>query len=149
MSETSKLKRVQHLLNAAPWQTRHPEFGLILRSFNLLRNSCYTSLLDERLIDHLERVLIVRDLLLTVAATTSDFAQTAEEHAAAGLGLAEHVFTAGNKGVRLLLGLLRGHIAALDRRVLVTLVGDCAICGLAARLFSFGFEKHVVLRPLC
>lgn len=143
-------RQIEYLLNATPRQTRHPEFGLILRSFDLLRNSCYTSLLDERLVDHFENVIRIGNLLLAVAATAPDFAQAAEEHAAAGLGLAEHVFASRNKGVRLLLGFL-GHVAALDWCVLVTLIGDCAVGGLTARLLALGFveETHFVLRPVC
>jgi hypothetical protein len=145
-----KIAQIQDSLNAAPRQTRHPVFGLILRGFNPLRNTGCPGLLDQRLVDHLELVFSVWNILLAIAAASSNLAQTTEEIATARLGFSEHVFAAGNEGVGLLLGFLHGHVAARHWGILVTLVGESAVGGLAALVTAFGLEEpHVVLWPIC
>jgi hypothetical protein len=80
-----------NLLNAAPWQRRHPEFGLVLRHFKSSSYSCFASLLDQRQIDGGTDVIVIRDNFTLVAAPAP--CDLAEEAFASLAQPVTHAFT--------------------------------------------------------
>ena len=67
-----------NLLNAAPWQRRHPELRLVLRQFKSTSYSGFASLLDQGQIDGSTDIIVIRDNFTFIAAPAScDLAEEA------------------------------------------------------------------------